>query len=101
LSYLSEDYRTAAPSTDTTAARIAYRLTHNFSDKTKFVHRAEAYPSTEKVSDIYCQVVTEIVTSLTESMIASVSHILDYDNTPAPGNVRTDNRVLLSVGWSF
>jgi hypothetical protein len=34
-------------------------------------------------------------------MIAAVSHILDYDNTPAPGNVRTDNRLLLSVGWSF
>lgn len=102
LSYLSEDYRTpGVESTDTVAARVAYRLTHKFSDKTNFVHRAEAYPSTEDTSDIYCQVVTEVVTSLTESMIASVSHILDYDNTPAPGNVRTDNRLLLSVGWSF
>jgi hypothetical protein len=34
-------------------------------------------------------------------MIAAISHILDYDNTPAPGRDRSDHRVLLSVGWAF
>lgn len=101
LAYLKEDYRTAAPSTDYLSVRVAYRLSHKFSDKFKFVHRAEAYPSTQNANDVYAQVVTEVVGNFTDSMIAAVSHILDYDNTPAPGNVRTDNRVLLSVGWSF
>ena len=48
---------------------------------------------------------SEIVTSLTESMVASIAHVLDYDNTPATDPNRTidrvDNRILLSVGWSF
>lgn len=101
LSYFNEEYRSATPSVDYLAARAAYKLTHAFTDKTKLVHGVEAFPSTENVRDTYLQAKTEVVTSLTESMIASVAHVLDYDNTPAPGFDRMDNRVLLTVGWSF
>lgn len=101
LSYFNENYRSATPSQDYLAARAAYKLTHAFSDKTKFVHGVEAFPSLEDASDVYLQAKTEITTSLTDSMIASVGHVLDYDNTPSPGRDRVDNRVLLSVGWSF
>ena len=105
LSYLSESYRNfVAPnpsSTDYLAARIAYRYERPLSEDTKLVHRAEAYPSLEGGDDFYCQVTTELTTSLTESMIASLTHVLDYDNTPAAGFKRADNRVVLSVGWSF
>ena len=65
------------------------------------MHRAEAFPSIEDSDYIYCQVTTELTTSLTDSMIASLTHVLDYDNTPAAGFKRADNRVILSVGWSF
>ena len=101
ISYVNENYRSATPSTDYVAARLAYKLTHAFSAKTKLVHGVEAYPSLENATDTYLQAKTEITTSLTESMIASLAHILDWDNTPAPGKDRTDNRVLLSVGWTF
>jgi len=112
LSYFNESYRnpldqavgfTAAnpSSTDYLAARVAYRYEHPLSDATKLVHRAEAFPSVEDKEDFYCQVTTELTTSLTESMIATVTHVLDYDNTPAAGFKRADHRVVLSVGWSF
>lgn len=101
LSYFNESYRSGAPSRDYLAARIAYKLTHNFSEKTRLVHSVEAFPSLENATDTYLQAKTEISTSLSESMIASVAHVLDYDNTPAPGRDRADNRVLLSVGWTF
>ncbi|HEX5052495.1 MAG TPA: DUF481 domain-containing protein [Planctomycetota bacterium] len=102
LSYVSEDYRTAtSPSIDYLAARIAYKLTYALSEHTKLVHGVEAFPSTERIEDTYLQAKTEITTSLTESMVASVAHVLDWDNTPAPGFERADNRVVLSVGWSF
>lgn len=101
LSYFNENYRSATPSQDYLAARAAYKLTHALSEKTKFVHGVEAFPSLEDASDIYLQAKTEITTSLTDSMIASLGHVLDYDNTPSPGRDRVDNRVLLSVGWSF
>ncbi|MBL8756580.1 MAG: DUF481 domain-containing protein [Planctomycetes bacterium] len=101
LSYVNENYRSATPSEDYVAARLAYKVTHAFSSTTKLVHSVEAFPSTEDVEDFYLQGKTEVVTSLTESMIASLGHVIDYDNTPAPGRDRVDNRVLLSVGWSF
>jgi len=108
LSYLNESYRDlsgfpadAPSSVDYLAARVAYRLEHPFTEDTKLVHRAEAFPSLEDKDDFYCQVTTEITTSLTESMIATLTHVLDYDNTPSFGFKRADNRVILSVGWSF
>ncbi len=101
LSYVNENYRSNTPSDDFVAARLAYKLSHAFTATTKLVHSVEAYPSTENVEDFFLQGKTEIVTSLTDSMIASLGHVIDYDNTPAPGFERVDNRVLLSVGWSF
>ncbi|HEB52922.1 MAG TPA: DUF481 domain-containing protein [bacterium] len=105
VSYFDESYRVVAPgqvsSRESVSARIAYRYETPLSETTKFVHRAEAYPSLEDQDDFYCQVVTELTTSLTDNMVASISHVLDYDNTPAPGFVRDDQRVIVSVGWSF
>lgn len=105
LSYFNESYRTfTAPnpsSVDYLAARVAYRYEHPLSDATKLVHRAEAFPSLEDKEDFYAQVTTELTTSLTESMIATLTHVFDFDNTPAVGFKRADHRVILSVGWSF
>jgi len=108
LSYFSEDYRTPGSlSRDSMAARVAYRFQTPLSDDTRLIHRVEAYPSLETADDFYCQAVTEISTSLTENMVATIGHTLDYDNTPAPlaggfgSRKRVDNRVLLTVGWTF
>ena len=101
LAYFNENYRSATPSTDYLSARVPDRYEEQLSEATKFIHRAEVFPSLESSDDIYLQAVTELTTSLTGNMVASLSHILDYDNTPAPGRDRADNRVLLSVGWSF
>ncbi|MBM3973508.1 MAG: DUF481 domain-containing protein [Planctomycetes bacterium] len=101
LSYLTESYRTDAPSVEYIAARVAYKLTHQFSATSRLAHGVEAFPSIESANDSYLQAKTEVVTSLTKSMLASLAHVFDYDNTPAPGQERGDHRVLLSVGWSF
>ena len=102
LSFYSEDYRQVGLATEETmSARIAYRLEHQLSGDTRLVHRVEAFPSVEDGDDYYLQAVTELTTSLTDSMVASVAHTLDYDNTPAAGRKSADNRLLLTVGWSF
>lgn len=101
ISYLNENYRSANPSVDYVAARVAYRVTHTISEDTKLIHGVEAFPSLERAEDIYLQMRTEVVTKIAGDMIASLSWIMDYDNTPSPGNERQDHRVLLSVGWSF
>ena len=101
LSYVDESYRSNTPTKDYLAARVAYGLTYHLSEKTKLTHGVEAYPSLEDEEDIYLQMKAEVVTNLTDSMIASLSWIMDYDNTPAPDFKREDNRVMLSIGWSF
>lgn len=101
LSYFNENYRSATPSVDYLAARVAYKLSHKLGDSTKLLHGTEAFPSLEDANDIYFQMKTEVQTSLTASMIASLGWVWDYDNTPAPGRERSDHRVLLSVGWTF
>jgi putative salt-induced outer membrane protein YdiY len=101
LAYVNENYRSNTPSTDYLSARVYYKLTHKLSDTSRLVHSTEAFPSLEDSGDVYAQVRTELQTSLTKSMIASLAHVLDYDNTPAPGRERQDHRFLLSVGWTF
>jgi putative salt-induced outer membrane protein YdiY len=102
ISYVSETYRSGVPSEEYTAARCAYKLKQQLSAATKLEHGVEAFPSTEGTDDFYMQAKTEIITSLTESMLASLAHVLDYDNTPSSAALeRVDNRVVLSIGWSF
>ena len=102
ISYYSEDYRqTGLATEETVTLRLAYRLEHQLSEETKLLHRVEAFPSIESSSDYYLQAVTELSTSLTDSMVASIAHTLDYDNTPATGRKKADNRVFLTVGWRF
>jgi putative salt-induced outer membrane protein YdiY len=101
LSYFDENYRSNTPSKDYIAARVAYRLTHQLSAQTKLIHGIEAYPSVEDKNDIYLQMKTELSTNLSGNMVASLSHIMDYDNTPSPGLRRDDHRVFLSIGWTF
>ncbi|MCR9244491.1 MAG: DUF481 domain-containing protein [bacterium] len=101
LSYLDETYRSAAPSTAYLAARVAYKLTHEINERTRFNHSVEAFPSLEDKRDVYLQCRAELVNNLTDNMIASLAWIMDYDNTPSPGLKRYDHRVMLSIGWSF
>jgi putative salt-induced outer membrane protein YdiY len=101
ISYLTENYRSGAPSDDYVAARLAYKLRHTFNERTKLIHGVEAFPSTEDSDDVYFQATTELRTNLTDSMIGSIAWVWDYDNTPAPTRERSDHRVLLTVGWSF
>ncbi len=101
LSYFNESYRSATPTQDYLAARIAYRLRRQVSDRTAFKHSVEAFPSLEDSDDIYLQLRAELINNLTDNMIATLSWVMDYDNTPSPGFKRADHRVMLSVGWAF
>ena len=101
LAYVDEDYRSNLPSVDYLAARVYYKLTHEFSEATKFLHSVEAWPSLEDSDDIFLQLKAELSTTLTGSLVGSLAYVLDYDNTPAAGRQRDDHRVLMSVGWQF
>lgn len=102
LAYIDTDYRTSTTTdTEDFAARIATTLAHQLSKSWDIGHNLEAYPSLEDADDFYGRSDLRIGAKLTESMVAGFQWVLDYDNTPAAGRERIDNRYLISVGWKF
>jgi len=100
LAYLDTDYKNSADTDDLTV-RGATNTAYKASDTWSFAHILEAYPSVEDEEDVYGRSQLTADVKLSENMLASFKWVLDYDNTPVPGNDRVDNRYLLSIGWKF
>ncbi|GAB4136172.1 MAG: DUF481 domain-containing protein [Planctomycetota bacterium] len=101
VSYFNTNYRSATPTEDYLAARVAYKLNWELAGDTRLIHGVEAYPSLEQGKDLYMTADTRIQTALTSNMIAQLQWVWDWDNTPSPGFDRSDHRFLVSVGWTF
>jgi putative salt-induced outer membrane protein YdiY len=101
ISYLSEHYRSGAPSMETVAARLASHLKAELTDGVTLLHDLTVLPGLERADDIFLTQDARLRVSLTESMFTQLQWIMDYDNTPSPGRERLDNRYLLTIGWSF
>jgi putative salt-induced outer membrane protein YdiY len=100
LAFLDTDYKNATDTDDLTV-RGSTNTAYKASDTWSFAHILEAYPSVEDAEDVYGRSQLTADAKLSENMLASFKWVLDYDNTPVPGNDRVDNRYLLSVGWKF
>lgn len=86
---------------DYIAARGAYDLDFQVSPTTLFEQTAEAFPSLEAVEDFYGKLDSKLTFTITATWAAFIQHILNYDNTPATGSERLDNRVVVGVRWTF
>lgn len=100
MAYIDTDYKLATDTSDVTV-RLATNTAYKLNDTWALGHTLEVYPSVEDGDDIYGRSQFSADAKLSENMIASFKWVLDYDNTPVPGNERVDNRYLLSVGWKF
>ena len=83
------------------AARAAYNFAWVINKKFDFAQSGVIFPSLEDKDDVYSKLDTRLKMSLTEKMFAQFQWLFDWDNTPAQGFERKDNRYLLTVGWSF
>lgn len=88
-------------SNDYIAARVAYDLDYTVSETTLFEQTTEVFPSVEDVEDFYGKVDSKLSFQIKANWSAFIQHILDYDNTPAGGAERLDNRVNVGLRWSF
>jgi len=100
LSLINENYG-SSPNDSYLAARGAYNATWNLSKMWQFGQMLEVFPSLENIDDFNAHVDTRAKASLTESMFGQVQWLYDFDNTPATGHDRVDNRLVLTVGWKF
>ena len=101
ISYFYEDYETAADADDYAAARGAWRFEWLITEGLRFLHAADAFLGLESTDDLYVKSDARLKATLTDNMFAQLQWIIDWDNTPGPGNAPLDQRYLLSVGWSF
>lgn len=98
--HFDNDYYTATDDSYV-AARLAANTFYAPNKTWTIQHTLELFPSVEDTDDFYGRSDLKATATLTESMLAQVQWIMDYDNTPPTGNDRVDNRYLLSVGWKF
>lgn len=102
LTQIETDYRSAGiDSTSDLSARVATNTAYKMNETWALAHVLEAYPSLEETDDFYGRSDFRANASLTKNMVLSLQWVVDYDNTPAAGNDRVDQRYLLSLGWKF
>lgn len=99
--YLFEDYRTNTPTSESVSGRGAFTLQWDITDTIRFLQFAEAFTSLEDGSDVFVRADSRVQAKLTDAMVTQLQWIWLYDNTPAPGNDRSDHNVNISVGWTF
>mgnify|MGYP001592736099 CR=1 FL=1 len=100
VSSFDEDFN-VSPDANYMSARAAYNAAWNYSKSVTFSHTAEVFPSLEDSEDVSGRSDLRATMSLTESMLAQFQWVMDYDNTPAGGKDRVDNRYVVSIGWKF
>jgi putative salt-induced outer membrane protein YdiY len=100
LNWVHEDLEGESPN-EFLAARLAEHWDYIWTETTKLGQTGEFFPSLEDSDDWTAKVDTHADVSMTEAMFLRLQHVLDYDNTPATGAKKADNRVIVTVGWSF
>ena len=100
LTYFVEEFDDGTDQ-ESVALRLAYSVSHQLTETTRFEQDLVMFPSLEDIEDFYGKLDTRVQTNLTDSMFAQLQNIIDYDNTPSSGKERLDNQVLLTLGWSF
>ena len=100
LNYFSESFADGSDN-QTLAGNLGYDLEYRMNERTKFDQTFKAFPATDDVSDVFLRLDSRLSTNLTDSMLGSIQYVLDWDNTPAAGAKRTDQRIVISIGWSF
>ncbi|HUR28376.1 MAG TPA: DUF481 domain-containing protein [Planctomycetota bacterium] len=100
VSWVDESFD-SSPYNSYTAARAAYTYDWTINPKWAFYNAGEIYPSLEYGDDVNAKEDTRLKVTLTDKMFAQAQWVMDWDNTPAAGKERVDNRYILTIGWAF
>jgi len=101
LTYVHTDF-TNAPDDDYPAGRWAIKFDHLlFDTRVQFFHYDEAYVNLENAEDTFVRSQTGLRVPLTKDLNATAQYNFDWDNTPAPGAVRDDGTLLMTLGYRW
>jgi putative salt-induced outer membrane protein YdiY len=100
LNYIDEEFNDNE-SSDAVALNFGYDWQYRLNERTTFDQAFDIYPAIDDFEDVYFRLSSSASTKVSESMMASLSSVFDYDNTPAASASRRDHRLLISLGWTF
>ncbi|MFT5464249.1 MAG: hypothetical protein ACI8QS_003143, partial [Planctomycetota bacterium] len=83
------------------AARAAWIYWNQINENVRFEQDMQSFPSLEDIEDFYGRLDNRVMIKMSDNMHAQLQYVFDYDNTPAPGAVRDDHRVIVGLGWDF
>jgi len=100
LAYVNSDYSVDDQDNDYTAGQWTIEYDQYFFDKFfQFFHLHEGIISVEDTKDMVIRTRTGLRIPLRKGFITTLQYNWDWDNAPAPGNDRVDERYLLTLGY--
>jgi putative salt-induced outer membrane protein YdiY len=102
LAYVNEDYDVEGQDRDYTAGRWAVAFDQYFFDKfVQLFHGHEGVVSLEDTQDMFVRTRTGLRFPLKKGFNTTAQYNWDWENTPAPGRDRVDERYLFTLGYSW
>jgi len=90
------------PDEDYPAMRWAVKYEHFlFGSKVQFFHQHEALVGLQDPRKAFVKSITGLRMPVASRITTTVQYNLDWENEPAPGRVRTDRAILLTLGYQF
>lgn len=101
LTYVNTDYEIGEDD-DYPAGRWALNYDHYLGkSRAQFFHSHEAYVGLEDPENTFLRSQTGLRFPLVQRLNATVQYNYDWDNQPAPGRVKNDEALLLTLGYSW
>lgn len=102
IAYVNEDYSVADQDDSYSAGQWNVKYDHYFFNKLiQFFHHHDGIVSLEDAKDLLIRTRTGLRIPLLKRFNATVQYNWDWDNTPAPGNDRVDERYLFTLGYGW
>lgn len=91
-----------APDEDYAALRWALKFEHYlFKSEVQFFHQHEALLAVDDPEKMLVKSMTGLRMPIAKKIRTALQYNVDWENQPAPGRVRTDRAVLLTLGYEF
>ncbi|MGB0909803.1 MAG: DUF481 domain-containing protein [Nitrospirales bacterium] len=100
LGFFNEDFKVASDNSFV-SGRWAIDFLWPILSTVTFFHQHQGFPSLEKTSDYYIVSQQGVRLNMWENFISSFQVNWRYDNTPSPGNKKSDYLYLLTLGYAF
>ena len=101
VSFVDEDFENDVDDNDFTAARLATGLDWIVNEQVTYGQDLTFLQSLDESDDYIITNDSRVSVKLSESMVASLQYLFNYDNTPPAGFDEDDHRFIATVGWTF